>query len=110
MKSPHRQVRLLVLALFAGASLAKGGLPPFKTGESYARVRTTMIRAGWKPFHSDDADRPCYDSDPRCEGRPAMESCAGTGLANCRFLWRKGRKSAAICPIGEAAVFASICG
>lgn len=83
--------------------------PNFKKGESYASVRTKMIKAGWKPFHSEDADT-CSAGDSRCTGRPEMQSCSGTGLANCRFLWKKDGKMTAICTVGEEnAVFDNFC-
>ena len=38
-----------------------------------------------------------------------MEHCAGTGLAQCKFLWKKEEKIAAIVTTGESeAVFESI--
>jgi hypothetical protein len=85
------------------------GLPQFQKGESYADVRTKLLKAGWQPFHSSDAEA-CEEGDPRCQGRPEMESCAGTGLANCKFLWKKQDKVLAICTVGEEiAVFDSVC-
>lgn len=75
-------------------------LPRFKKGESYTNVRAKMIKAGWSPYHSKDADI-CSEGDKRCEGRAEMESCAGTGMANCRFLWKKNGKTTAICTVGE---------
>ena len=82
--------------------------PSFSEGEDYKFVREKMIQFGWKPFHSNDADK-CEKGDKRCEGRPEMEACAGTGLANCKFLWVKGSKKVAICTIGEVAKFDGMC-
>jgi hypothetical protein len=91
------------------SSAAAPELPTFAKRESYASVRTKMLAAGWAPFHSKDADR-CNGGDARCEDRPEMESCAGTGAANCRFLWKKNEKTAGICTVGEEkAVFDVIC-
>ena len=84
------------------------GLPHFKKNESYASVRTKILKAGWKPFHSKDADT-CMEGDSRCQGRPEMEACAGTGMANCKFLWKKEGKITAICTVGEDAVYDNIC-
>jgi hypothetical protein len=84
-------------------------LPQFKKKESYSSVRAKMLKAGWEPFHAPDADE-CAEGDKRCEGRPEMESCVGTGLANCKFLWRKNGKITAICTVGEdTAVYDGIC-
>ncbi len=85
----------------AQPAFAEGSsLPHFKKSESYTSVRAKMLKEGWKPFHSKDADT-CMASDSRCQGRPEMVSCAGTGLANCKFLWEKGGKIIAICTVGE---------
>jgi len=67
-----------------------------------------MISAGWVPFHSDKADI-CIKGDSRCDNRPEMLSCAGTGMANCKFLWKKNKRIMAICTVGETAVFDAIC-
>jgi antitoxin component YwqK of YwqJK toxin-antitoxin module len=83
-------------------------LPLFKENESYSSIRTKMIDSGWTPFHSENADT-CSEGDSRCEGRPEMEICAGTGMANCKFLWKKNEKTTAICTVGEEALFEGIC-
>lgn len=80
------------------------GLPEFKKNEDYGSVREKMLRAGWTPHRSKDADK-CGEGDERCEGRPEMQSCAGTGMANCKFLWKKGEKMLAIFTVGETAVY-----
>ena len=92
-----------LIALFSLVVFAqKNGLPVFKKGQSYSSVRTKMLKAGWKPFHAEDADE-CMSGDKRCEDRPEMESCAGTGMANCRFLWKRKDKTVVIFTIGEEA-------
>lgn len=92
----------------SGASAAPG-VPQFQKDEPYADIRTKLIAAGWQPFHANDADA-CEEGDPRCEGRPEMDSCAGTGLANCKFLWKKQSQTLAICTVGEEnAVFDNVC-
>lgn len=83
-------------------------LPTFEKDENYASIRLKMIDAGWKPFHSKGADS-CFESDSRCQGRPEMESCAGTGMANCKFLWKKDEKSVAICTVGEDTTYDGMC-
>lgn len=91
---------VLSIAVLASFATAQTGLPRLKKGESYRSVRAKMIKAGWKPFHSPDADK-CAAGDKRCEGRPEMESCAGTGLGNCKFLWKRRGKTVAVFTIGE---------
>lgn len=79
-------------------------MPEFKKGESYASVREKLLMAGWTPHRSKDADK-CGEGDERCQGRPEMQSCAGTGMANCKFLWKRGEKMLAIFTIGEDAAY-----
>lgn len=82
-----------------------------KTGKGtvgYGIIRAKLLATGWVPFHSPTADK-CSDGDARCNGRPEMEVCAGTGLGECRFLWRKGDKTLAVCTAGDSAEFASYC-
>lgn len=76
------------------------GLPKFKKREFYTSVRTKMIKAGWKPFRSPDAEE-CLAGDKRCENRPEMESCASTGNAPCIFLWKRKGKTVVIMTVGE---------
>lgn len=93
----------------AGQSAAQAsGLPLFSQWEDYGQVRAKMIKAGWKPHIKADSD-PCGATDLRCKGRPEMESCAGTGAANCKFNWEKKNKVLGICTVGEAAKFSSFC-
>jgi uncharacterized protein YecT (DUF1311 family) len=83
------------------ASAAKNdGLPRVKEGDDYANVRKALLADGWQPYHSPSADT-CRDGDTRCQGRPEMEACAGTGMANCNFLWKKDGKTIAVHTIGE---------
>lgn len=79
-------------------------LPFLKKNESYAKVRNKLLKAGWKPFHAEDADE-CQSGDARCENRPEMQSCAGTGMANCNFLWKRKGKMLAIFTVGEDASY-----
>lgn len=89
-------VNLLAFGVFAQTA----GLPRLKKGEAYRSVRTKMLRAGWKPYHAPRADK-CMAGDKRCQGRPEMEACSGTGVAACRFLWKRRGKTVAILTEGE---------
>ena len=71
-----------------------------KKGKSYAQAREQLLAAGWQPYHAPDADE-CLDGDTRCENRPEMEACAGTGEGNCSFLWQRSGRLMAIFTIGE---------
>jgi len=75
-------------------------LPHLDKMEPYTYVRAKMIAAGWKPYRAADADT-CSDGDKRCEGRPEMQSCAGTGMANCIFTWSNGQRYVGITTVGE---------
>lgn len=87
---------------------AAEAIPALSPGDSYARVRSTMQAAGWQPFHAADAAR-CLKGDARCQGRPEMLDCAPSGLANCKFLWKKHDEVLALCTAGEDAVFSGRC-
>ncbi len=75
-------------------------LPFLKKNEYYAKVRVKLLKAGWKPFHAEDSDE-CQPGDLRCKGRPEMHVCAGTGLGNCEFYWKRKGKLLAIYTVGE---------
>ena len=90
----------LIIALAISVVAQISGLPKLKKGEAYSKVRVKMIKAGWKPFHAPDSDE-CVQGDSRCEGRPEMHVCAGTGLGNCEFLWKRRGKTVSIFTVGE---------
>ena len=84
-------------------------VPPFARNESYAQVRVVLLRDGWQPVISKDADE-CMEGDSRCEGRPEMQTCSGSGLAMCRFGWERDGQQLMICTAGEEqAKFYSVC-
>jgi hypothetical protein len=90
----------LIIALAISVAAQNSGLPRLRKGEAYAKVRTKMIKAGWKPFRAPDSDE-CVKGDSRCEGRPEMHVCSGTGLGSCEFLWKRRGKTVAIFTVGE---------
>ena len=93
----------------AQTSIKRRPVPPFARNESYAQVRVVLMRDGWQPVISKDADQ-CMDGDTRCEGRPEMQTCSGSGLAMCRFRWQRDGQQLTICTAGEEqAMFHSIC-
>lgn len=96
---------LSILAMAGSMALAHAeGLPKFKQGEDYAKVRSKLLHAGWKPRRMPDADE-CSRGDERCQGRPEMEACSGVEKANCRFAWQRAGKLLTIFTIGSPAVF-----
>ena len=76
------------------------GIPTFAAEESYSSARVKLLAANWQPFLSQQADQ-CSADDVRCQGRPEMESCSGTGVAACRFLWRRDGMMIAVTTAGE---------
>lgn len=93
----------------AQTSIKRRPVPPFARNESYAQVRVVLMRDGWQPVISKDADQ-CMDGDTRCEGRPEMQTCSGSGLAMCRFRWQRDGQQLTICTAGEEqAMFHSVC-
>ncbi|MEK7724538.1 MAG: hypothetical protein AAB336_09340 [Acidobacteriota bacterium] len=79
-------------------------MPKFKKGDEYKSVREKLIKAGWTPFKSKEADE-CLEGDERCQDFPEMQSCVGTNLGNCRYLWKKGNKTLAIFTISDSPIY-----
>ena len=98
---------LCALMMVAGSALAQAeSMPKFKQGEDYAKVRIKLLNAGWKPRRMPDADQ-CMQGDDRCQGRPEMEACAGSGRANCRFAWKRAGVLLTIFTVDSPALFDS---
>jgi len=72
----------------ANVRKAKAFCPHFAKSVPYATARARLIQSGWHPGEPRNPDA-CEKGDGRCEGRPEMQSCAGTAEANCQFLWQK---------------------
>lgn len=104
MKSKFLLSFVLILFLFSINFAQTFGLPKIKKGENYKTVRVKMLKAGWKPAATSKADK-CFEGDERCEGRPEMQSCAGTGMANCAFRWKRRGKVVMIFTVGENPIF-----
>lgn len=92
-----------LLALTTAATAAER-LPTFPPGTPYASVRNTLLALGWRPITLPDADR-CGRTDERCQGRPEMQSCAGTGMANCLFTWKRNNTVIGVSTVGEDTTF-----
>lgn len=71
----------------------------FNKGEAYGLVRESLITSGWSPVISANIDK-CIKGDVRCENRPEMETCSGSGLAPCKFVWRKNKNTLNIFTVG----------
>jgi hypothetical protein len=84
-------MRLAVIAglaiLASGTVLCAERLPSFPKNTDYREARRSLIGLGYTPVTLPDADE-CSKGDRRCEGYPEMASCAGTGRAQCLFIWK----------------------
>jgi hypothetical protein len=81
--------------------------PRFVPGRPYSRFRNRLRQNGWKPASTPDADR-CDQGDTRCTRRPEMQSCAGTGEANCLFRWRKGGIIIEVSTVGDPPTISAV--
>ena len=86
--------------VISGAVQGAVRLPSFSKQTSYGEARRSLTAQGWSPVRMPNADR-CGEGDPRCQGRPEMERCAGTGLAYCNFTWRRGSTLIVVTTVGE---------
>lgn len=97
---PATRSVLSLAALLALCASAMAALPRFPTGQDYGRARKALLAQGWAPLRLPGADQ-CRPGDRRCTGRPEMFACAGTGVAPCLFLWRRGAMTIEVATYGE---------
>jgi len=97
----------LVADASAGQSLSAIPTPRFRRQSPYSAARKRLVASGWQPAASPNADQ-CMEGDERCQGRPEMESCAGTAEANCLFLWRKGGVLIGVSTVEDPPVIANV--
>jgi hypothetical protein len=82
-------------------------LPTFPKNSLYGDARTALIALGYQPVKLPDADKCDVASDyARCF--PERQSCAGTGLAQCNFVWRRTERVIIVGTIGEDPKVASV--
>ena len=84
----------------ATAGQAAEPLPRLQRNSGYEAASRQLRTLGWRPAPQRDADT-CGRGDDRCEGRPEMLSCAGTGMAACAFTWAKGATVIVVSTAGE---------
>jgi hypothetical protein len=98
------------IVVACSASFAISGTPPrFPKGTPYSEARQSLKALGYRPNALPDSDavsrgqcgyKPdslvepksnenAVDADMRCF--PEMMACAGTGLGNCIYSWRRGQ-------------------
>jgi hypothetical protein len=71
-------------------------LPSIKAGTPYAQARKQMLSAGFAPYHVGTyrlVKTPCVGREDVCGTYPEAADCAGTGNADCEFLFSKGRET-----------------
>jgi len=83
------EIAAVAFAVLFAASAAGAAEPlPKLAGQDYGKARAALLRQDWQPVALPDADQ-CMAGDKRCAGRPEMYVCAGTGLGQCVFVWRR---------------------
>jgi hypothetical protein len=89
----------LLLAVVAGVASAAEQtpnelrLPVIKAGTPYAQARKQMLAAGFVPYRIRFyrlVQTPCVGREEICRTYPEAADCAGTGSADCEFLFAKG--------------------
>lgn len=111
MRGSLRRMRMirsaLLILLVAGPALAQQAVPQIAAGTPYGKAREELLRQGWQPLVLPDRDL-CMRGDRRCEGRPEMTACAGTGMANCAFAWQRRGLAIDVFTMGEDATVSGV--
>lgn len=97
-----RAAALSLAVIWAAApSFAQAAnLPTLKQGALYASVRMSLMNQGYSPVRGDGSG--CrFGRDDVCKAYPEAEACAGTGLGECLFVWRRGKRIIEVTTIGE---------
>lgn len=93
---------------FEGLNFQMSSLPKFSSGDSYKSVRNKMLKLGWTPYSLPTSEG-CPDYlYSVCGHLPETDSCSGSGVGNCRFLWKKRGKVVVIITAGNPKMFQSI--
>lgn len=93
------------LALACASAEAAERLPTFPKNTEYGEARRSLIALGWEPVTVPGSDK-CEAGDTRCEGRPEMLACSGTGMGRCLFVWRRGDRLIEVGTVGEDLAYA----
>lgn len=97
-----RATLIALVVMVSGAAWGAERLPSFPKNTDYREARRSLIGLGYKPVTLPDSDT-CETGDGRCEGFPEMHSCAGTGLAQCVFVWKsKSDRLIEVITVGES--------
>lgn len=66
-------------------------------GTPYLITRGAIIGDGWSP----SADKSECVANDLCDLFPEAEVCAGTGVAPCVMVWRRGDQTLTVYTVGE---------
>lgn len=99
-----RNLIAIMLATAPAYGEASERLPRFPRNTEYGNARQSLMALGWQPIKLEGADE-CMSGDDRCEGRPEMHTCSGTGMAFCAFTWRRRDTLIEIITAGEGPAF-----
>ncbi len=95
----------LMTAMVLATAAAAQTLPKLAPDTPYGKARDALRKLGYAPVALADAQA-CDKADPRCF--PEAYACAGTGLAQCVYTWRKGRAVIEVVTEGEEPVVADV--
>jgi len=91
---------LAIIWMVAPSLTQAATLPTLKKGSLYANARAVLAKQGYSPVRSDGSG--CrFGREDVCKAYPEAETCAGTGLGNCLFVWRRGKQVIEVMTIGE---------
>jgi hypothetical protein len=119
-------VTVLLAALSASSVALASTLPKFPPRTPYAEARRSLLALGYSPIALPDADdtsrarcgfKPgsvagaggsgsAIGGDLRCF--PEMEACAGSGLGQCVFAWRRAETIIEVVTVGELPVVGGV--
>lgn len=86
-------LKLLVLLILPAIAHAQA-TPQIKPGTPYAKVRSILLKEGWKPVGQEPESFDSMAQDLKQRGWIETKECAGSGLAPCIFTWKnlKGKE------------------
>ncbi len=92
---PRRLLLLFMACLAFGTGLARGrtgvSIPGVSKGMPYAEARAKLLSMGYVPYQPKGphlmTGPPCEDREEICRAYPETAACAGTGRAQCAFLF-----------------------
>lgn len=90
-------IPLLALAIAHSAVALAGpkedAFDRLRQGMSYAEARGVLLAGGWQAVRYPwmTAEARCGFREEICKDYPETNSCAGTGLGQCKFVFRDGR-------------------